>query len=112
MKRTIENVTNPQEKVAEKEVVNIDEETETDEEPEVIVMRSIAKSVSDRVKDKKKLKVVTPKYKMRNAEKVKHKYHIKRPLKKKKKFEEKVDEKKSLKIKLVQTTDAETDQMS
>lgn len=72
MKRIIENVTKSQEKDAAKEVVNIDEETETDEEPVVIVMRSISRFVADRVKDKKKQKIVTPKSAKKNNEKAKH----------------------------------------
>lgn len=55
----------------------IDEETKTDKEPGVKVMRSIDKFVVDRVKDKKKLKVATPKFAMKNVEKVKHKSQIK-----------------------------------
>lgn len=53
MKRIIENFTKSQEKTANKEVVNIDEETETGEEPVVNVMRSITKFLASRVKDKK-----------------------------------------------------------
>lgn len=50
-KSVIKNVTKSQKKFGDKEVVNINEETETDEEPNVIMMRSIAKFIADRVKD-------------------------------------------------------------
>lgn len=71
MKGIIESVTKPQKKVAEKEMVSIDEETKTDEESAVKIMRSIVKYVADRVKDKKMLKVVTLKSVLNNDEKVK-----------------------------------------
>lgn len=54
MKRIIEKFTKSQEKNIDKHVVNIDEETKTNEEPIVAVMRRIVKSVHDRVKDKNK----------------------------------------------------------
>lgn len=66
----------------------------------------ILKTKSLRVK--KKLKGFTPKSATKNVEKVKHKCPIKRPLKKKKRVEENVVKKKSLKRKLVQTNDSET----
>lgn len=107
IKRIIENVTKSQEKVANKEMVNIDEETEIDEEPIVIVMRSIVKFVLDRVKNKKKQKTVTPKSTTKITEMEKKKSLKEKPMKKRK-VERKVIEKKFLKRKIIQTSGSET----
>lgn len=48
--------------------MGVDEETETDEEPVVIVMKSITRSVADRVKEKKKEKDVPHKTSIKNTE--------------------------------------------
>ncbi|KAL5077131.1 hypothetical protein RYX36_016115 [Vicia faba] len=55
MKRITENITKSQDVATQekdKEVVDMDEETEVDEEYVVIVMKSISRSVDDRLKEK------------------------------------------------------------
>lgn len=111
MKRIIENVTKYQDKDTQekdKEVVEVNEKTETDEEPVVTMMKNIVRSISNRVKEKKKQKDVTQKSSMKDTEIVKEKTPQEKSVRKKRKVEEKTVEKKSLKRKLVQTSDSET----
>lgn len=70
-------------------------------------MKSISRSVSDRVKEKKKEKGVPPKTSMKKIEIVKKKTIQENPLNKKTKVEEKNDKKKPLNRKLFQSSDSE-----
>ncbi|KAI5432191.1 hypothetical protein KIW84_036077 [Lathyrus oleraceus] len=97
------SVTKPQEKVVAKEVVDMDEETENDEEPVVKLIKSIARSMVARVKEKKK-EVPTKKTSMKNIEIVKKKNPQRTPVIKKRKVEEKIVEKRSLKRNIVQSS--------
>lgn len=88
-------------------MVDVDEENETDEESDIIMMKSIARYMVNGVKDNKK--DVPPKTSMKNTEIVKNKTPQRMPVSKKIKVEEKSDEKKSLKRKFVQSSNFETD---
>lgn len=87
--------------------MSIDKETETDKKSLVVMMKSITKSLVDRVKDKKQLKIITHKSSKKNTEKAKQNSLIEKPMKKSK-VEEKITKKKFLKRKPVQTSDSET----
>ncbi|KAI5439425.1 hypothetical protein KIW84_024993 [Lathyrus oleraceus] len=99
MKRIIESVTKTQEKAVENEVVDFDEEIDTDEVPNVKVMKSIPRFMVEGVKEKKK--VVPPKTYMKNTETVKKKTPQGTPVSKKRKVEEKTTEKNSQKRMMV-----------
>lgn len=83
MKRIIKSVTKPQEKVVAKEVEDDDEETESDEAPDVKVMKSNSRSMSDRGKEKNK--DVPPKTFIKNTKIVNKKTPKKEPYEKEKK---------------------------
>lgn len=104
MKRIIESVTKPLEKIVAKDMVDVDKETESDEAPTIKVMKSKARSMVERVKEKKK-KLSS----IKNIEIVKKKTLQRTPVSKKRKVEEKPIENNSLKRKLVQSSDSETD---
>lgn len=90
-----------------KEVVDVDEETEIAEELVIIVVKSIVRYVDDRVKYKKKEKYIPLKTSMKNTGIVNKKTPQEKHVNKKRKVEEKTAEKKSLKRKLVQTSEYE-----
>lgn len=88
--------------------MDMDEDIETYEEPDIVVMKSINRSLVDRVKEKKRQKDVTTKSSMKNTEVVKEKTPQEKSVSKKREVKEKTAEKKSLVRKLVQTSDSET----
>lgn len=72
MKRVIESVFKSQDKDTQKKarkMVDVDEETETDEELIATVLKSITRYVSGKVKDKKRQKIVTPQSAKKNTKK-------------------------------------------
>lgn len=88
MKMVIESVTKPQEKAAEKEVVIVDKEIDTDEEPAIKVRKSIVRYMVDGVKEKKKY--VSPKTFMKNIEIMKKKTLQRTFVSKKERFKRKL----------------------
>lgn len=94
---------------SEKNMVDMGEETKTDEETVITVMKSIARSFADKVKEKMKEKYVPPKISMKNTEIVKEKNSKGKYVTKRRKVESKLVEKKSLKRKFVQSSDYEID---
>lgn len=71
----------------------MDEETESDEEPVIIVINSIVRSVTDRVKEKKKEKNVPLKLPMKDIVTNKDKTKKGTSMTKRRKVESKADEK-------------------
>lgn len=88
-------------------MVDVDEKTKADEEPVVTMMKSIARYVADRVKEKKKEKDVNPKSSMKDIVTKKEKTPKGKSVIKRRKVESKPVEKKSLKGNLVWSSDSE-----
>lgn len=86
-------------------MVYVYEETENDEEPNIKVMKSIVRCMDDRLKEKKKY--IPPKTSIKNTKIVKKKTPQWTHVSKNRKVKEKVIEKKSLKRKLIQSSDSE-----
>lgn len=99
IKRIIENVTKSQDNDSRKkakEVVDMDEETEPDEEPIINVMKNISRFISHRVQDKNKEKYVPHKLPMKDIVTKKDKNPKGNFVTKRRKVESKFFEKKSL----------------
>lgn len=87
--------------------MNVDEETEIDEAPNVKVMKNITRPMDGEVKEKKKN--IPPKSSLKNTKIMKTKTPQRTLVTKKKNVEVKYVKKKSLNRNLVQSSDSETD---